>query len=222
MINTNEPGQGTGTTTGSAGSTAGGAGLATGTSGAGVPTGSGGISSTATGSSAPLGDSGSAASADTGSLGSGQGGGAASMKEHLTQHTSELKQQARDKALEFASQGKEKTTGLLDTIAQLLDDTAARFDDQLGQQFGNYGHQAAGLVSNLTETLRSKDVEELVDDVRDMVRRNPALTIGAAAVAGFALIRLIKAASDDGLDDPAAGYPDDAALPTADDIRIGN
>jgi hypothetical protein len=36
-----------------------------------------------------------------------------------------------------------------------------------------------------------------LDDTRDFVRRSPAVAIGIAAVAGFALIRVIKTGLDD-------------------------
>ena len=37
----------------------------------------------------------------------------------------------------------------------------------------------------------------LIDDTRDFVRKSPAIAIGIAAVAGFALVRLLKTGLDD-------------------------
>ena len=45
--------------------------------------------------------------------------------------------------------------------------------------------------------MRGKSVDDLIDDTRDFVRKSPAIAIGIAAIAGFALIRLIKTGLED-------------------------
>ena len=42
-----------------------------------------------------------------------------------------------------------------------------------------------------------QDVDDLFDDTRDFVRKSPGVAIGIAAVAGFALMRVIKTGLDD-------------------------
>lgn len=117
------------------------------------------------------------------------------VKDKLAQHGGELRDQAGAKAREYAEQGKAKATETLDGVSRFFDDTARALDDQLGPELGNYVHRAADAVAGFTDVLKQKDVEELLDDAREAVRRNPALAIGAAAAAGFVLMRLIKSAS---------------------------
>ncbi len=104
-----------------------------------------------------------------------------------------LKGQATDKARGYAGQGVERATGALDEAARFLEDTARTIEEKVGPQYGRYGFTAAESVSGFAEQLRGKDVDELVDDVRDFVRKSPAVAIGAAVGLGFILARLAKA-----------------------------
>ena len=45
--------------------------------------------------------------------------------------------------------------------------------------------------------MRAKSVDDIYDDTRDFVRKSPGIAIGIAAVAGFALMRVIKTGLDD-------------------------
>ena len=125
------------------------------------------------------------------------GASAAAPTEEVKQSAQRLTDQATDKARQFASQGKERATGALDQLTQLLNDAAGQVDDKLGQQYGQYAHQAAGAVSSFADQVRAKDVDELFDDVRELVRKSPAVAVGAAAAVGFVLARLVSAGIDE-------------------------
>lgn len=47
-------------------------------------------------------------------------------------------------------------------------------------------------LDKAADTLREQDVDELVAKSRDYVKDNPAVTIGAAALAGFVLARMTR------------------------------
>lgn len=120
------------------------------------------------------------------------------VKEKLTEQGSALRGQAQAKAREYAELGKSKAADTLDGFSRFFGDTANALDEQLGPELGEYMHRAADAVAGFTDTLKQKDVEELFEDAREAVRRNPALAIGAAAAAGFVLMRLLKSASPNG------------------------
>src|SRR3546814_16333084 len=61
--------------------------------------------------------------------------------------------------------------------------------------------RAADSVSGFADTLRTKDVDELLDDARALVRKSPVIAIGTAAAIGFALVRLVKAGLAEGQGD---------------------
>ena len=132
------------------------------------------------------------------------------IKDKIGQHGSELKDQALSKAREYAAQGKEKATDVLDSVAKIVENTASTLDDKLGAA-GGYVHNAADALTDFAESLRNKDFETLLDDAKAAVRRNPVIAIGAAAAVGFVMVRLIKSASGSSAKSAPAN-PDDLAI----------
>jgi len=147
------------------------------------------------GSGGGSGDSGG--SGDFGGGGTGGGNDSSGGGGQLQGSVQALKQQATEKVRSYAEDGKSRATSALDDLAQLVQETAQSIDDRLGPQYGDYARRAAGTVTDLSERLRSKEVDELFDDAREIVRKSPGVAIGAAAVVGFALVRLIKSGMPD-------------------------
>lgn len=108
-----------------------------------------------------------------------------------------LKDQAAKTAKSAAGVAKDKTGSAMQSLAKLITETAGTVDAKLGPQYGDYARQAAEAVAGAAETLDSKDVDELLTEARDFVRKSPAVAIGAAAVVGFVLMRLAKGSGDD-------------------------
>ena len=108
-----------------------------------------------------------------------------------------LRGQAGDKLHGLAEDGKGKATSLLEDVAEVIEDAARSIDQRLGSEYGDYAHRASGAVSSFAGRVRDKEVDELVDDGRDFVRKSPAVAIAAAAVVGFALIRIVRTGLDD-------------------------
>ena len=117
--------------------------------------------------------------------------------ETLRTQAGSLLGQAGDKLKDAADQGKTKAGGAMDELASMVEGVAASLDEKLGAQYGDYARKAAGAVSGVADTLKTKEVDELMDSARDFVRKRPAVAIGAAAALGFVLTRLIKAGNDD-------------------------
>ena len=131
----------------------------------------------------------------TGATTSGQGA-AATARQALKDGAGNLQQQAGDKLRAFADTGKERAGGALDDLSRLLTDAAAQVDEKLGAQYGQYARSAADQVQGFAETVRNRDVDALVDDVRGFVRASPAVAVGIAAAIGFAAARLVQAGLD--------------------------
>ena len=92
--------------------------------------------------------------------------------------TGDFKDRALTKAKSAASQGKERT-------------------GNVGEKYGNYARSAADAVSSFAEKLNAREIDDIVEDARGFVRKSPAVAIGAAAVVGFLISRLIKSGMDD-------------------------
>jgi ElaB/YqjD/DUF883 family membrane-anchored ribosome-binding protein len=160
--------------------------------GAGASTGSSGSSGDY---GSPGGDTGLGSTGASGSAGLGGGG---NISEQARGGVQSLKSQATDRVRSYAEDGKSRATSALDDLAQLVQETAQSIDDKIGPQYGDYARRAAGTVTDFSERLRGKEVDELFDDAREIVRKSPGVAIGVAAVAGFALVRLLKAGMDAG------------------------
>jgi ElaB/YqjD/DUF883 family membrane-anchored ribosome-binding protein len=104
--------------------------------------------------------------------------------------------QAGDRLRAFADDGKARATGALDELARAIDDAAGTIDEKVGDQFGGYARSASGAVTNFADTLRNKEVDDLLEDAREFVRKSPGVAIGAAAAVGFVLARVLRAGVD--------------------------
>lgn len=114
---------------------------------------------------------------------------------------STLRSQATSRARGFADDGKTRATSLLDDVSEVIDEAAQAVERKFGADYADYAHRASGAVSGLADKVRSRTIDDLIDDTRDFVRKSPGIAIGIAAVAGFMLVRLIKT----GLDETSGG-----------------
>ncbi len=103
-----------------------------------------------------------------------------------------VKTSARD----AAASGKDKATSALSEVSAMVGNVAGALDDKVGPQYGDYARKAADAVSGLADSLKSKDIDDLLDQARTFVRTRPAVAIGAAAALGFVLTRIVRAGDD--------------------------
>ncbi|MCE7797789.1 hypothetical protein LWE61_14655 [Sphingobium sufflavum] len=103
--------------------------------------------------------------------------------------------QAVESARAAATSVKDRTGTALHSLSKLIADTAETVDGKLGPQYGDYARQAAESVAGAAQSLDEKDIDQLVSDARDFVRKSPAVAIGAAALVGFVLMRLARGGS---------------------------
>ena len=107
-------------------------------------------------------------------------------------HASNLVGEAGDAARNAANEGMGKATDALSSLSQVVEDAATMVEEKVGPTYGTYARKAASTVSNVAEGLKSKDIDALIEDTRDFVRKSPMVAIGAAAAVGFVLTRLVK------------------------------
>ena len=123
----------------------------------------------------------------------GNGGGTTErLVSQVREQVTSLRGQAGDKLRSVADDGKSRATTLLDDIAGIIEDAAQSIDERLGGEYGDYAHRASTAVSGFAGRDRDRSVEDIIDDTRDIVRRSPAVAVAAAAVVGFALMRVVR------------------------------
>jgi ElaB/YqjD/DUF883 family membrane-anchored ribosome-binding protein len=103
---------------------------------------------------------------------------------------------AGEKAKGYAEDGKSRAGTALDELAKMLQDAAGTVDEKVGEQYGQYARSAADAVANFSGALKEKQVDDIIDDAREFVKKSPAVAIGTAAAIGFVLARLVKAGLD--------------------------
>lgn len=114
-----------------------------------------------------------------------------------TDATSDLKDRAINKARSTANDGKAKAGEAIGTLSEMIENSAKTIDENVGEKYGDYARSAADAVSSFAEKVNAKDVDTMVEDAREFVRKKPAVAIGAAAVVGLMISRLIKSGMDD-------------------------
>lgn len=104
--------------------------------------------------------------------------------------------QAGERLRAFADDGKARATGVLDELAKTIEDAATTIDEKVGAQFGGYARTASTTVSDISQKLADKDIDDLLDDAREFVKRSPGIAIGAAAALGFVFARVLRSGVD--------------------------
>jgi ElaB/YqjD/DUF883 family membrane-anchored ribosome-binding protein len=118
--------------------------------------------------------------------------GATNMKDEFNS----FKDQASDKARDAASRGKDRAAEAMGGIGKIIRDSADAIDEKVGKQYGDYARSAADTVDGFADKVDAKDVDALVEDARQFIRKSPAVAIGAAAAIGFVLARLVRSGRD--------------------------
>ena len=111
--------------------------------------------------------------------------------------TSKLASEAVSAARNAANEGKDRASEALTSVSKAVEGAASLVEDKVGPAYGGYARKAADQVSSLAQTLESKDIDDIIEDTRTFVRKQPMVAIGAAAAIGFVLTRLVKIGGSD-------------------------
>jgi len=108
---------------------------------------------------------------------------------------------AKDKVEAAVSERKSLGADYIGSIAQATERAAQEFEAELPQA-ARYIRQASEQIQGVADTIRERDMRELVGEVQDFARRQPTLFFGGAVVLGFAALRFLKSTA------PTAGTGD--------------
>ena len=114
----------------------------------------------------------------------------------LKDGAAKIAQTVGDRAKTYVEDGKGRANSALDELAQMINDAAGTVDEKIGAQYGQYARTAADTVTGFSESLKAKNVDDLIADATGFVKKSPAIAIGTAAAIGFALARLVKSGID--------------------------
>lgn len=100
--------------------------------------------------------------------------------------------EAIETARKAATQGKDMAAEALTEISKLAEGAAKVVDERVGEQYGDYARKAATSVGNAATALQGKDIDTIVTDTKDFVKKRPAIAIGAVAAVGLFVAGLLR------------------------------
>ena len=112
----------------------------------------------------------------------------------MTESAKELAADAGDKLRGAVQEHKNAGADFISGVAGAVRRAANEFDDHIPQA-GQYIRRAAAQIDGASEALRRRDLNELLGGVQDFARRQPTAFLGATALAGFAVVRLLKSST---------------------------
>jgi ElaB/YqjD/DUF883 family membrane-anchored ribosome-binding protein len=129
--------------------------------------------------------------------GSGEslGTAAAEAGEQVQQQVGNLTEQVRQQANTQLMSQKEKAVETLDTVALLLHQAGEHAHQQDKAMLADYVDKAADQVGQWSETLRDRELTDIVDETKEFARRQPMLFVGGALAAGFLGARFLRSSS---------------------------
>jgi ElaB/YqjD/DUF883 family membrane-anchored ribosome-binding protein len=128
--------------------------------------------------------------------------------EQVKSEAGRLTQAARSRTLSYVEERKMRLADNINGMADAARNAAQQFDDHGNAAMAEYIQRAAAGLEHFSDTMRSRDVSALVDDVEGFARRQPAVFIGASVALGFLLTRFLKSSSER-RDAERWGYGDD-------------
>jgi hypothetical protein len=97
-------------------------------------------------------------------------------------------------AAQLTSQ-KNRGIDALGSVAQAIRSTTKTLRDEKHDAVAGYAEQAAGEIERWSQRLKEKDIDELIDDMHRLARRQPAVFIGSAFAIGVLAARFLKSST---------------------------
>lgn len=123
---------------------------------------------------------------------SGPQAAAAEMTQTIKHEGQRLVDQAKDSAETVARQQTGAAAAFLEDVASAIHKSAEALKDKGRSDAASFIDWTADEVGSLANGLGSRSPADLLGDVEDLARRQPALVAGAAFLVGFGLLRFMK------------------------------
>jgi ElaB/YqjD/DUF883 family membrane-anchored ribosome-binding protein len=113
-------------------------------------------------------------------------------KEQATNKGTAYAEQAKARGGELAVEGKHRASEALTSLSRVVAENAAKVDDNLGPKYGDHVRNAARGLQDAATHIDTKSYDELGDEAREFVKKNPGLSVGIAAFTGYVLARMFR------------------------------
>ena len=123
------------------------------------------------------------------------GAAATDASEQIQEQVSGLTDQVRQQATDTLVSQKERLADTLDTVTLLLHQAGEHAELKDKAMLSGYVDKASGQLGQWSETLREREVTQLLDDTVQFARRQPMLFFSGALAAGFAGARFLRSST---------------------------
>lgn len=106
--------------------------------------------------------------------------------------TSETMDKAKQQAKSMVEERKAQTARSLETFAETFRESGQKLRDRDERQLASYTERTADQVEQFSNYLRSKDTDEVIEDVERFARRQPEVFVGGAVALGLLAARFLK------------------------------
>jgi hypothetical protein len=103
----------------------------------------------------------------------------------------DMASQATDKLKEAVSEKKGAGAEYIGTLAETMRRAASEFDNDLPMA-GKYIRKAAVQVEHVSDSIKTGNFNDLIENAQTFARRQPTAFLGLAALAGFVAVRFLK------------------------------
>jgi hypothetical protein len=126
------------------------------------------------------------------------GSGAGQGPSHLRSEVSNQAENAKDQIRSLAEMGKDRVAEQLDQVARALRGAGETLRSEEQEDASYYTDTISEQMARASRYLRDHEAMDLVDGIERLARRQPALFLGGALVAGLAIGRFFKSSPDGG------------------------
>jgi hypothetical protein len=127
---------------------------------------------------------------------------ASTAQQTISQKTEEAKQ----KGISQLDQRKSQTADSLTDVSQAVTQVGTQLRQSDHESLARYADMATEQVDRFASYLRSRDAGEILEEVQDFARRQPALILGGAFVLGVIGARFFKSSAPQSSGRGAPGY----------------
>lgn len=107
-----------------------------------------------------------------------------------------LMDKVKEGAVSQLTTQKDRTTEGIGSVVSAVRESTQQLRNQQHGTIAEYVEQAAAQLERFSNTLKEKNVSELLDDAQRFARRNPALFVGGAFAVGLLSARFFKSSRD--------------------------
>ena len=108
-----------------------------------------------------------------------------------------MKEDALHTGQKYADQGKNTAADIATDFADALQSAAKELDSKRRTTSAEYVRMASENIRKFSDTFRQKSANQILNQASSYGRRQPMMLLGGAMLAGYALTRLMKSASNE-------------------------